>query len=97
MITRIVKMTLKPENIDGFKQIFYESQKLIKAFDGCIHLELMKDISNECIYFTISHWESVESLNIYRDSYLFKNTWSKVKPLFSEKALAWSLSDDQFK
>lgn len=88
-------MTFKAENIVGFKEIFHESQKLIRAFDGCIHLELMKDISNECIYFTISNWESVESLNIYRDSYLFKNTWSKVKPLFSEKALAWSLSDAQ--
>jgi len=95
MIIRIVKMTFKAENIVGFKEIFYESQKLIRAFDGCIHLELMKDMSNECIYFTISHWDSLENLNIYRDSYLFKNTWSKVKPLFSEKALAWSLSHAQ--
>jgi quinol monooxygenase YgiN len=97
MITRIVKMTFKPENISEFKKIFYESQKLIAAFEGCIHLELMIDISNKCIFFTISHWENEESLNNYRDSYLFKNTWSKVKPLFSERALAWSLSTDQHK
>jgi quinol monooxygenase YgiN len=95
MITRIVKMTFRPENITAFKEIFYQSQKLIRAFDGCIHLELMKDISNDCTFFTISHWESEKSLNTYRDSYLFKNTWSKVKPLFSESALAWSLSPDQ--
>ena len=97
MIVRIVKMTFKTENVIGFKEIFYESQKLIRAFDGCIHLELMKDISNESVYFTISHWESEEGLNTYRDSYLFKNTWSKVKPLFSEKAIAWSLCTDQHK
>lgn len=95
MITRIVKMTFRSENIAAFKEIFYESQKLIRAFDGCIRLELMKDISNDFTFFTISHWESEESLNNYRDSYLFKHTWSRVKPLFSERALAWSLSSDQ--
>ncbi len=97
MITRIVKMTFIHQNIDSFKEIFYESQKLITAFDGCIRLELMKDVSNECIFFTISYWQSEEKLNSYRDSYLFKNTWSKVKPLFSEKAMAWSLSSDHLK
>jgi quinol monooxygenase YgiN len=84
MITRIVKMTFKSEHINDFQQIFHESQNLIKAFDGCIRLELMKDIDDENTFFTISH--------SYRSSYLFKNTWSKVKPLFAEKALAWSLS-----
>jgi len=97
MITRIVRMTFIHQNIDSFKEIFYESQKLITAFDGCIRLELMKDVSNECIFFTISYWQSEEKLNSYRDSYLFKNTWSKVKPLFSEKAMAWSLSSDHLK
>ena len=97
MITRIVKMTFIHQNIDSFKEIFYESQKLITAFDGCIRLELMKDVSNECIFFTISYWQSEVKLNSYRDSYLFKNTWSKVKPLFSEKAMAWSLSSDHLK
>lgn len=97
MITRIVKMTFMHQNIDCFKEIFYESRKLITAFDGCMRLELMKDVSNECIFFTISDWQSEEKLNFYRDSYLFKNTWSKVKPLFSERALAWSLSSDHLK
>lgn len=92
MITRIVKMTFKSEYINDFKQIFHESQNLIKAFDGCIRLELMKDNDDENTFFTISLWESKEYLESYRNSYLFKNTWSKVKPLFSEKALAWSLS-----
>lgn len=95
MITRIVKMTLEPENISGFKTIFYELHKLIMAFDGCSHVELMKDVNNECIYFTISHWRNVEDLDAYRQSYLFKNTWSKVKPLFSEKAEAWSLISEK--
>jgi heme-degrading monooxygenase HmoA len=91
MITRVVKMTFKPESVQGFKEIFYASQKLIRAFDGCNRVDLMRDLNNECVFFTLSFWDSEEDLNAYRQSYLFKNTWSKVKPLFSEKAEAWSL------
>lgn len=91
MITRVVKMTFKPESVQGFKEIFYDSQKLIRAFEGCNQVDLMRDLNNECVFFTLSFWDSEEDLNAYRQSYLFKNTWSKVKPLFSEKAEAWSL------
>ena len=95
MITRIVKMTFKPEGVDRFKEIFYTSQKLIGAFEGCNRVDLMNDINNECIFFTLSYWNTEEDLNAYRQSYLFRNTWSKVKPLFSEKAEAWSLIPGQ--
>lgn len=91
MITRVVKMTFKPESIQAFKDIFYASQKLIGSFEGCRRVDLMRDLNNECVFFTLSYWDSEEDLNSYRQSYLFKNTWSKVKPLFSEKAEAWSL------
>jgi heme-degrading monooxygenase HmoA len=91
MITRVVKMTFKPENIQAFKEIFYATQKLIISFEGCNRVDLMRDLNNECVFFTLSFWDSEEDLNSYRQSYLFKNTWSKVKPLFSEKAEAWSL------
>ncbi|MCF8452822.1 MAG: antibiotic biosynthesis monooxygenase [Pedobacter sp.] len=91
MITRVVKMTFKPESVQGFKEIFYASQKLIREFEGCNRVDLMRDLNDECVFFTLSYWDSEEDLNSYRQSYLFKNTWSKVKPLFSEKAEAWSL------
>jgi autoinducer 2-degrading protein len=91
MITRIVKMTFKPENIDGFRESFGAYQKQIRAFDGCSGVDLMKDLNNECVYFTLSYWNTEDDLNSYRESYIFKNTWSKVKPMFSEKAEAWSL------
>lgn len=91
MITRIVKMTIKSENIEGFKEIFYSSQKLIRAFEGCDRVDLFRDTNNENIFFTLSYWNTEEDLDSYRQSYLFKNTWSKVKPLFSQKAEAWSL------
>jgi (4S)-4-hydroxy-5-phosphonooxypentane-2,3-dione isomerase len=91
MITRIVKMTFKPEYIDGFKEIFQVYKKQIRAFDGCSHVDLLKDLDNECVFFTLSFWNTEDDLNAYRESYIFKNTWSKLKPMFSEKAEAWSL------
>lgn len=92
MVTRIVKMTFKPESVESFKQIFSESKKLISNFEGCLHLELLIDINDKNTFFTLSKWNSEADLEHYRESYIFKNTWSKVKPLFGAKAEAWSLS-----
>lgn len=92
MITRVVKMTFKPENVVVFKAIFEDSKKMINEFEGCLKLDLLNDIHENHTFFTISVWNSEADLNNYRESYLFKSTWSKVKPLFSEPARAWSLS-----
>ncbi len=91
MITRIVKLTIIPEHGPAFKEIFYNSRKFIQAFDGCISVELMKNTNQNNVYFTLSCWRTEEDLNLYRESFLFKHTWSKVKPLFAEKAEASSL------
>lgn len=93
MITRIVKMTFLSGEVKKFLEIFNESSELIGTFDGCHGVKLMQDADNDDIYFTLSEWQSEKHLNIYRSSSLFKNTWAKVKPLFSEKAEAWSLVD----
>lgn len=95
MIYRIVKMNIKPESVNEFKTIFYDAQKLIKAFEGCSRVDLMKDLNNDSVFFTLSFWESEDDLEAYRQSYLFKSTWTKVKILFSAKAEAWSISPDQ--
>lgn len=94
MITRIVKMTFMSEKVSQFKEIFNQSKNLIQAFDGCISVELMKDVNRDNRYFTLSYWRTEDDLTNYRQSYLFKNTWSKVKPLFSEPAEAWSLMNE---
>lgn len=86
-------MSFKAEDIEKFTQIFYESVDLIHAFDGCQGVRLMRDANNGNVYFTLSKWQSEDHLNNYRSSSLFKTTWAKVKPLFAEKAEAWSLVD----
>ena len=91
MINRIVKMTFKPENTDTFESLFLLVREKIIAFEGCEGVKLLRDVNNPSIYFTYSLWHDEESLNKYRKSALFDDTWKKTKALFSDKPEAWSL------
>ena len=91
MIIRIVKMIFDQKNVTDFLDIFNQSKQLIRNFEGCTHLELLYDNNSPNIFFTYSYWESEDYLDYYRASDLFKNIWQKTKPLFSQKAEAWSL------
>ncbi len=90
MIIRIVKLTFKEEHINDFITIFNESKEQIRNFEGVNKLELLRCSTKGNIFFTHSHWDSEEALENYRHSELFKTTWAKTKPLFAEKAEAWS-------
>lgn len=92
MILRIVQMHFRKDALADFIQLFEERKQLIRAFEGCEHLELWQDEHNEAIFFTYSHWQSETHLNHYRFSELFKDTWAKTKVLFAEKPQAWSVS-----
>ena len=88
---RIVKMTFDPAKVSEFLANFEEVKEHIRAFDGVEHLELLKDKNKPNIYFTYSIWKSDEHLENYRHSNLFKSVWAVTKPLFIEKAEAWSV------
>lgn len=91
MLTRIVQMTFKPENIASFEQIFEASAPKIRAFPGCRHLELLQDSHEPGIFFTYSRWDSDKDLQAYRDSDFFRKVWSRTRELFAERPQAWSL------
>lgn len=88
---RIVKMTFRPEEVDNFLAVFDASSPQIRAFPGCLHLELWRGKRKANVLFTFSRWESEEALENYRHSELFRSTWAKTKPLFAERAAAWSV------
>lgn len=90
MVKRIVRMVFSPGEIETFKGIFAETSEQIRASEGCEYLELVQDVLDQRIFFTISHWKDEESLNNYRRSDLFKATWQSTKVLFEERAGAWS-------
>src|SRR5689334_14896845 len=77
MITRIVKLTLEPDKIESFMNIFAEVKDTIADFDGCHHVELLQEIHSPHIFFTYSIWEDEHFLNHYRFSDFFKQTWER--------------------
>ncbi len=92
MIKRVVKMTFQPEKTETFLQDVFEASKSnIRAFPGCLSMELLRDTAAPNILFTLSVWESEAALNSYRSSELFQSTWAKTKALFADKAQAWSM------
>ncbi len=91
MIKRIVQMTFEENKIDEFQSFFKARKATIKAFDGCVFLELWQDVNHPNKFFTHSIWESEHHLNQYRFSDFFKETWTATKAMFAEKAQAWSV------
>jgi len=92
MITRIVKMNFRPEEVENFLTIFHKSKDKIRHMTGCKHLELWNSQSEATIYYTYSIWNSEDDLNNYRDSELFQSVWPATKALFASKAEASTLN-----
>lgn len=91
MITRVVKMTFRPEARKEFLAVFEANKQFIAASAGCLSLQLLHENSNPDVFFTISTWESQDHLNGYRNSELFGKVWGKTKALFAAKPEAWTL------
>lgn len=93
MMTRIVKMKFKKEEIGSFKRLFSINKENIRAQPGCHGLKLLEGQEGLGTFFTYSLWESEDHLNAYRHSELFKEVWKNTKALFAEKAMAWSCDE----
>ncbi|MCP4485675.1 MAG: antibiotic biosynthesis monooxygenase [Flavobacteriaceae bacterium] len=91
MLTRIVKMEFKSEEVVNFLSKFDMVKEKIRAFDGCAFLELYQDKNNKNIFFTYSKWEKESDLENYRTSDIFRSVWATTKPMFRSKAKAWSI------
>jgi quinol monooxygenase YgiN len=94
VIIRIVKLQLAPDKTGDFLRIFRDAKEKILNSPGCLDLKLLSDIEQNGTVFTYSHWENTHDLEMYRASDLFAETWKQVKPLFIEKAQAWTLNDN---
>ncbi len=91
MIVRIVKMSFSETHIDEFLANFDLKKEQIRHFNGCQFLELYRDNNHPNVFFTYSYWDTEADLENYRSSTLFKDVWSKTKPLFNAKPEAWSV------
>ena len=84
-------MKFEPSKVQDFISLFEERKNTIVSQNGCRHVELLKDASEENVYYTLSHWDLEEDLNSYRESDFFKDTWGLTKRLFAGKPAAYSL------
>lgn len=91
MLTRIVIMTLREEEVEAFLAIFEENASYIRHQEGCHSLALHRDEHLSNRFYTLSHWESEVYLNQYRRSVLFGKVWRAFKALFKEAPQAYSL------
>ncbi|MDG1148435.1 MAG: antibiotic biosynthesis monooxygenase [Crocinitomicaceae bacterium] len=92
MITRIVKLEFNVDKVDDFLRFFDTVKHVVNEFPGCHGMKLYQDTNKPWIIITYSHWESQEHLNDYRNSEEFGSIWPKIKPWFSNKPEAWSVS-----
>lgn len=90
MLVRIVRMTFNPEAVETFLELFDRSAPKIRAFSGCLHLELLADSRYPNVISTYSRWASESALNVYRESDLFTETWTQTKTMFAAPPEAYS-------
>jgi len=86
-------MQFRKGESEAFLDIFNASKHLIRQRDGCQHLRLYSEAGLPEVFFTYSVWTSVAHLDAYRNSELFRTTWTKTKALFADKAEAWSVEE----
>jgi len=85
---RTVRMSFKSEHVDTFLRLFEDARPHIESFPGCETLLLLEDVEQPNVFTTLSTWTSDSALEAYRASGFFKATWSKTRPLFSERPVA---------
>ncbi len=86
-------MKFRKGESEAFLDIFNASKHLIRRRDGCQHLRLYSEAGLPEVFFTYSVWTSAAHLDAYRNSELFRTTWTKTKALFADKAEAWSVEE----
>ena len=84
-------MEFKEDEVSSFLANFETVKLKIRSFPGCLHLSLLRDRNDPCIFFTYSKWQDEQDLENYRNSELFKGVWATTKPKFRSKAQAWSV------
>lgn len=83
-------MKVKPEKLAEFRRIYEEACDRVRAFPGCLFLQLLIDTDDQSDLYTISHWRSAGDLEVYRRSPFFRGVWERLRPLFRDKPWAQS-------
>lgn len=91
MFIRIVKLSIKEDQMNEFLAFFDTVKEKIRHFEGCTLLEVYQDKKNPGTIFTYSIWKEESDLENYRISEFFTGVWSHIKLFFNGKPEAWSV------
>ena len=91
MLTRLVRMTFRPEELDAFLEIWQHNRQSISGFPGCQSVQLLQDATDTNVFYTLSYWNGFDDLEAYRHSPLFARVWKATRALFADKALTYSM------
>ncbi len=54
MIVKIVKLIIKKDKVEEFKMVFNYSKSKIVNFQGCIHVELLREFLEKIFFYHYS-------------------------------------------
>jgi quinol monooxygenase YgiN len=91
MIVRVVELKIEKEKLPLALEKLEAIAPKVRVMEGCSYLEISNGIKDKGMILTYSHWSSIDALNAYRSSEIFRNFWGDIKKLFAEPARAWSL------
>ncbi|MCS6895129.1 MAG: antibiotic biosynthesis monooxygenase [Bacteroidia bacterium] len=89
MLWRWVEMPIHPDKIEEARAMLLAQAPRTRAFPGCLHLTLY-EAEGPNLY-SLSQWQSVEALEAYRHSAMFRDFWVKMRVYFRERARATSM------
>jgi quinol monooxygenase YgiN len=65
-ITAILELRLKPESVDAAPAVLQEVLAVTRAFEGCLSLEVLTDVTDPTHVTIVETWESMERDLAYR-------------------------------
>ncbi len=93
MIIRVVQMHFQREVVAQIEARLLAQAPKVRDFPGCLYLALHRDAESPETFYSISHWESLEALEAYRQSSLFRDFWAELKVYFAHPARAFTLKE----
>lgn len=88
---RIVKLVFDDKSLSSALELIACASSVVRDTKGCVYMQAHRVNNDPYTVFTYSLWEADEYLEAYRNTDYFKAFWKKLKPLFAERAEAWSL------
>ncbi len=90
MVWRWVEMPAQAEKVPLLREKLLAQAPHTRNFPGCLHLQLFYQPEGPTFY-SLSQWESLEALERYRASTLFRTFWGEIRPYFRAKPRAQTL------